>query len=197
MAEGVAAVFLLLPFALPDLRRLGALSLAIALVPLVAAAALSVLGLGIDEYVLSGLAVGLGTIVDNGAIVVGLRDLRSLASLLPSLRSSLMTTLIVLVPLFFLDFVAPGIRRISLSMSLLLVVAFVGTVLVLPAFTLPAAATPRRKPANEAPRRLPPFRPPARGERCTPRFGGAPSGPRPFSPGPASSSPRSAAPPSR
>jgi multidrug efflux pump subunit AcrB len=161
MAEGVAAVFLLLPFALPDLRRLGALSLAIALVPLVAAAALSVLGLGIDEYVLSGLAVGLGTIVDNGAIVVGLRDPRSLASLLPSLRSSLVTTLIVLVPLFFLDFVAPGIRRISLSMALLLVVAFVGTVLVLPAYTLHGVAVAK----NPRTRRRGGFRLSARGAR--------------------------------
>ena len=144
MAEGIFAVLLVLPFVDPDFRRLGALAIAVALVPLVATAALSALGVGIDEYLLSGLAVGLGTIVDYGAIIIGLRDLRSLTPLLPALRSSLMTTLIVLVPLFFLDFVAPGIRHISLSMSLLFVVAFVGTVLVLPAFTLAEGPQKRR-----------------------------------------------------
>jgi multidrug efflux pump subunit AcrB len=136
MVEGIVAVLVILPVAVPDFKKLGALSLTIVLVPMIAAAALSALGIGIDEFVLSGLAVGLGTIVDNGAIVVGLRDLRSLSPLFPSLRSSLLTILIVLVPLFFLDFVAPGIARISQSMAILFLIAFALTLFFLPAFTL-------------------------------------------------------------
>ena len=156
MAEGMAAVLAVLPLAVPDPRRLGALAFTVACVPLVAAAALTAIGLGIDEYLLSGLAVGLGATVENGAIVVGLRDIRSLAAIAPSLRASLMTTLTVLVPLFFLDFAAPGIRRISLSMSLLFAVAFASTVLVLPAFTLAKAPRSRRpRPAHPWPPRFP------------------------------------------
>jgi multidrug efflux pump subunit AcrB len=136
MIEGIAAALIVLPLAVPDIRRLGALSAAIAVVPIVSAAILSALGVGIDEYVLSGLAVGIGTIVDNGAIVVGLKNARSLALLLPSLGSSLLTTLIVLVPLFFLGFIAPGIKQISLAMCVLFIAAFIGTVLILPAFTV-------------------------------------------------------------
>jgi multidrug efflux pump subunit AcrB len=136
MIEGIAAALIVLPFAVPDLRRLGALSAAIAVVPIVSAAALSALGVGIDAYVLSGLAVGIGTIVDNGAIVVGLRNVHSLALLLPSLASSLLTTIIVRVPLFFLGFIAPGIKQISLAMCVLFMAAFACTVLMLPAFTL-------------------------------------------------------------
>jgi multidrug efflux pump subunit AcrB len=145
MGEGILAVLLVLPLAVSDLKRLCALSLAIALIPAAAAAALSAIGIGIDEFLLSGLAVGLGTIVDNGAIVVGLRNASALAAILPSLGASLITTLIVLVPLFFLEFVSPGIKQISLSMSLLFAAAFAGIVLVLPAFTIARCPrTPRR-----------------------------------------------------
>jgi hydrophobic/amphiphilic exporter-1 (mainly G- bacteria), HAE1 family len=149
LLQAVAVVTAVLPLFVRDLRRIAALAALLPLTGLVAAAVLSVAGVSLDQYVLSGLAVGIGTILDTGIIVSEQGSAREMRGIAPSLAASLATTLIVLLPLFFLDFAASGIRQVAASVGLLLVVSFCADMLFLPAFFLAPGASRRGPPDRE------------------------------------------------
>jgi multidrug efflux pump subunit AcrB len=132
MAQGVLLVAAVLPLFIRGRRRLAAMILSIPAIGLVAAAAVVGAGVAIDQYILAGFAVGIGTILDTGVIVCEQRDTQRLGLLVPSLAASLGTTLIVLVPLASMEFAAPGIKQISFAMGALLVVSFALSVLYIP-----------------------------------------------------------------
>jgi HAE1 family hydrophobic/amphiphilic exporter-1 len=134
LLQGLAVVTLLLPLFVGDLRRLIVLSLSVPLTAVITVAILTLMGISLDQYILCGLAVGIGTIIDTGVIVGEQPSLREVRAITPSLFSSLVTTLIVLAPLFFLEFISPGIRQVALSIALLLLVSFAVNILFLPAF---------------------------------------------------------------
>ena len=100
------------------------------------------------------LAVGIGTILDTGIIVSAQDGARQVRAVVPSLAASLATTLIVLVPLLFLDFAAAGIRQVAAAVGLLLVVSFAVDVLFLPAFFLDSTGRQVLLPARPAAGRL-------------------------------------------
>jgi HAE1 family hydrophobic/amphiphilic exporter-1 len=131
LLEGLAAVLLTLPLLLPWSRRIGAIALILPLALLVTTALLAALGLTIDRFVLAGFAVGLGTVLDF-AILICRTDPEGLGEVLASLGTALVTTLLFLAPLAFLDFVWPGIRTLVIAVGLLLLVSFVLSALFLP-----------------------------------------------------------------
>jgi HAE1 family hydrophobic/amphiphilic exporter-1 len=132
MIQGILLVAAVLPMFIRGKRRLAAMVLSMPAIALVSAAAVAGSGIAIDQYILAGFAVGIGTILDTGVIVSEQRDLRRLSLLVPSLASSLATTLIVLVPLASMEFAAPGIKQISFAMGAMLLVSFAISVLYLP-----------------------------------------------------------------
>ena len=143
LLQGLAVVTALLPVFVRRARRIVVLAASLPLTGILAVAALSAARVSLDSDLLSGLAVGIGTVVDTGIIVSEQRSVRAMRSLAPSLGASLATTLIVLAPLLFLEFAAAGIRQVALSIGLLLVISFALDMLFLPAFFLarPGAQT--------------------------------------------------------
>jgi len=136
LLQGLLVVTAVLPLFVRDARRIAVLAAALPLTGLIVVAALTAAGISLDQYVLSGLAVGIGTILDTGIIVSEQRSIRQVRALTPSLAASLATTLIVLVPLLFLEFLTAGIREAAIAIALLLVVSFSLDMLFLPAFFL-------------------------------------------------------------
>jgi multidrug efflux pump subunit AcrB len=148
LLQGLAVVTALLPVFVRRARKVAVLAASLPLTAVLAVAALAAARVSLDSDLLSGLAVGIGTVVDTGIIVSEQKSARAMRSLAPSLGASLATTLVVLAPLLFLEFAAEGIRRVALSIGLLLVISFTLDMLFLPAFFLPradsrAAAVPR------------------------------------------------------
>jgi HAE1 family hydrophobic/amphiphilic exporter-1 len=144
---GVALVVALIAVSSGHLRQIVILSVLMPLICLFTIGLLSLLGISIDTFVLAGLAVGIGNVVD-GAIVLteacqskreAGRDehqLLSLKEVIPPLLSSVLTTIVVLVPLFFLSDIAEGIRSVTIAIGLLMAVSLLFTVIFVPPFFL-------------------------------------------------------------
>jgi HAE1 family hydrophobic/amphiphilic exporter-1 len=143
LLAGLMAVTVLLPLFIGELRRLLALALTLPATALVTVGALAAAGISLDEYILSGLAVGIGTVIDAGVILSERRNAQSVAAVIPPLLGSLAATLIVLLPLFFLEFVSTGLRQVAVSIGLILLASFILSAGFLPAFTLAPSLEPR------------------------------------------------------
>ncbi len=148
----VVITALTLPVFLSGLRRVIVIAVSIPVIGLASAAAISAVGLSLDTYILSGLAVGIGTMVDTGIILAG-RALpgtdrssyfKEAERLIPALLSSCLTSLIVLIPLVALEFGGGGIHEVSLSLAALMAISFVLSCLFVPAYAMRTRATPRR-----------------------------------------------------
>jgi multidrug efflux pump subunit AcrB len=134
---GVVSLFLIL-FA-GNARQIVLLVLSLPVVFLVTASTLAALGVSLDRYILAGLAVGVGMVIDTGIVLtehIGSRRGDSAAALevTAPLVSSALTTLVVLVPLFFLGEITPGTRQVSLGIALLVLFSLVLAILFIPPF---------------------------------------------------------------
>ncbi|MCD6122549.1 MAG: efflux RND transporter permease subunit [Spirochaetales bacterium] len=151
----IVSFFLLVT--LKELRSVFILSLSI---PLTAAAAVSVLSLfkiPVGISVLSGLAIGIGLIADTGIIMItavkrqrpaekdkaeaGIKlpeewqqasAWNRVIELIPSLAASAATTVIAVIPLFFIPEGILGIKNVALVYIVLIVLSFVLNVFFLP-----------------------------------------------------------------
>ena len=143
-----------LPLFITGVRRVVVISVSIPVIGLASAAAISAAGFSLDIYILSGLAVGIGTMIDTGIILAGRAVpgtdrgtyFKDAERFVPALLSSALTSLIVLVPLFALDFGGGGIREVSLALGALMAISFVLSCLFIPPF----AAPQRRQAVMEA-----------------------------------------------
>ncbi|MDA3852491.1 MAG: efflux RND transporter permease subunit, partial [Spirochaetaceae bacterium] len=100
-------------------------------------AALSFLNITIDQYVLSGLAVGIGLLVDTGIVLTNHFEKQyhqPINTVVKPLIGSTLTTIIVLVPLFFMHSFIPGIKEISISIALLSLITLIINLVFIPPF---------------------------------------------------------------
>ncbi|NOY07791.1 MAG: efflux RND transporter permease subunit [Spirochaetes bacterium] len=152
----IVALFLLIT--LKNFRKVVLLALSI---PLTAAVSVSVLGffnVPVGISILSGLAIGIGLIADTGIIIVTAvsraeKTIRTeqtsgrdrVTELIPSLAASSATTIIAVVPLFFIPESIQGIKNIALIFIILIIVSFIFNVFFLPPFIYSAfSRTPSR-----------------------------------------------------
>ncbi|MBN2353102.1 MAG: efflux RND transporter permease subunit [Spirochaetales bacterium] len=168
IVAGVALVVVLVAISSGSLRRIVVLSALMPLVCLLTLGLLSLLGVSVDTFVLAGLAVGIGNVVD-GAIVLteacaskretGLEEHRllSLKEVIPPLLSSVLTTIVVLVPLFFLSDIAEGIRSVTISIGLLMALSLLITVIFIPPFYFLKQRDRKSKPRKMRRLKLPAF----------------------------------------
>jgi HAE1 family hydrophobic/amphiphilic exporter-1 len=129
------AVFLLL--LLPSIRLVLLLACEFPVVVFLSAGILTALGVSIDRHVLVGMAVGVGLIIDVSLVIshaLMQSPGTSMRRLIAPLVSSTLTTLVVFLPLYAMESSAPGIRSISLAVSVMLFVALVLNFLFLPPF---------------------------------------------------------------
>jgi HAE1 family hydrophobic/amphiphilic exporter-1 len=136
LLAGLLGIMLLLTLFIAELRRLAMLALSLPATGLLALGALAAAGLSLDEHILAGLAVGMGTIIGTAVILSGQHGAHGVRAAIPPLFSSLTCTMLILVPLFFLEFLSPGIRQVAIAIGLILLASFGLSLIFLPAFTL-------------------------------------------------------------
>ena len=103
---------------------------------------LQLLGYTLDQNTLSGITIALGLIADSMFVLAETSEsslnfdtfIHSFAKLIPSIISASMTTLLVLVPLYFLEEIVPGIKNISITISLMIIVSVFLSVTFFPCF---------------------------------------------------------------
>jgi len=131
---------------------------AVPIILIVSAAELTLAGLNLDAYALSGLAVGLGASVDSvllsaerlarsDSIGRGRAAMRELA---PSLVSGAATTLVALVPLAGLDFMSKGMASVAAAIAAVNVTALLLAVAIMPPLVLGGAVAPTGYPTGRA-----------------------------------------------
>lgn len=119
---------------------------------------LQILGLSLNQNTLSGITIALGLIADSMFVLTETACaensygsyLRRFYSLIPSVISASLTTLLVLVPLVFLDEIIPGIKNISITIGLMIIVSVVLSVIFFPVFIY----EPEEKRISVVPRRF-------------------------------------------
>lgn len=104
---------------------------------LITIAILSFLRITIDQFILSGLAVGIGLMADTGIILTTFFEKHPNKSYKPTvvaLVSSTLTTLIVLLPTIAMKSIMPGIQEITVSIAVLSIVNLCLNLLFIPPF---------------------------------------------------------------
>ena len=104
---------------------------------LVTLAVISAGGKALDSFLLAGLAVGTGMVLDAGLLIteaVRAKGPEGLRLLLPALLSSSGSSILALLPLFPLDEEIPGIASLALALTVLLGLSLVLPLLFIPAF---------------------------------------------------------------
>lgn len=135
-------VIVLLPLFFGSMRSVG---LAIVLLPLsmlMTVGMLNRIGMTVDQNALAGMSIALGLIIDPALVIISLREAgkdriafnTGLVALVPSIISSTVTTLLVLIPLYFLEYLVPGIRSIVLSIALMVGGSLLVALVFLPCF---------------------------------------------------------------
>jgi multidrug efflux pump subunit AcrB len=111
-------------------------------------AILHLLGLSIDQNVLSGITISLGLIIDSPLIIGNLAEKytqkepfkKSVAGIMNAVVISTVTTICVVVPLYFLDYIVPGIKSVSVTISVMMINSLILTCFFFPSFVFSDSA---------------------------------------------------------
>ncbi|MDR0642999.1 MAG: efflux RND transporter permease subunit [Treponema sp.] len=114
LVQSFAAVMIIIPFFFSSPRAILLILLFLPVCVVWSLGFLRVFGMGIDQYVLSGLSISLGLVIDPWLVIAAQAD--RLKQLSKGIAASTFTTLLVIFPLCFLDSVTPGIQRTALAL---------------------------------------------------------------------------------
>lgn len=139
IAGSILAV-IVLPFFFSDFNSLLTIVLALPIASLWTLAFLSINDIKIDQYILTGMCVSSGLTLDPVIMIAesyrnrsnALHKATSINRLLPSLISSVATSVLVLIPLMYLEESVPGVRHIAYTISLMLIFSFLFAVFFAP-----------------------------------------------------------------
>ncbi|MBO5142961.1 MAG: efflux RND transporter permease subunit [Clostridia bacterium] len=144
-----ACIILIIPFFFNSLKILF-LSVSFLLINTIwVIGILQILGLSLNQNTLSGITIALGLIADSMFVLTETafteKDFNSYAkhvfSIIPSMVSASLTTLLVLIPLIFLDEIIPGIKNISITIGLMIIISVILSVLFFPSFIYETSQT--------------------------------------------------------
>jgi HAE1 family hydrophobic/amphiphilic exporter-1 len=142
LIQSFAAVMIIIPFFFRSPRTVLLIIIFLPVNVLWSLAFLRILGLGIDQYLLSGLSISLGLVIDPLLIIAcKVENIRSLSR---GIAASVFTTLLVIFPLCFLDSLAPGIQRTALA-----IIAMSANSLILGLIFFPGFLRAPRRPAPD------------------------------------------------
>jgi HAE1 family hydrophobic/amphiphilic exporter-1 len=127
--QSFAAVIIIIPFFFKSLRVTLLLILILPVNILWTMAVLSTLGFSPDQNVLAGISISLGLVVDPcliiagaaGEKITGMQYAASVNRALKPIIASGFTTILVIIPLYFLDSIVPGIRKVALTIMVMLI----------------------------------------------------------------------------
>jgi HAE1 family hydrophobic/amphiphilic exporter-1 len=150
IVQGFIAVIIIIPFFFKSVRVTLLLVLLLPVNILWTAAVLYLFGFSLDQNILSGISISLGLIVDGSLIVAGISEKNrtitgfwgDVNTILRSIIASTFTTILVLLPLFFLDSIVPGIRSVAVTIAIMLVNSLVLSCFFLPCFVFTVKHSP-------------------------------------------------------
>jgi multidrug efflux pump subunit AcrB len=127
LIQSFAAVMIIIPFFFSSTRAILLILLFLPVSVVWSLGLLRLLNMGTDQYILSGLSISLGLVIDPWLVIASRRD--KVRELSRGIAASAFTTLLVIFPLCFLDSITPGIQRTALA-----IMAMVANSLVLGLF---------------------------------------------------------------
>ena len=135
-------IFIIIPFFYKSLRIILFLITTLPLNIIWTSAILYILGYTMDQNILAGISISLGLVVDASLIISTIAEkynsidayVKSINNIIKAITASIFTTLLVLVPLYFLDNIVPGIRSIAVSIGLMLFNSLIISCIFFPAF---------------------------------------------------------------
>ncbi|GHV39359.1 multidrug transporter AcrB [Spirochaetia bacterium] len=126
--QSFLGIIIIIPFFFKSLKVTVLLILLLPVNILWTVGVLYVLGLSPDQNVLAGIAISLGLVVDPCLIIAGIAEKKhtrtgyrnAVKRTTGAITASSATTLLVIMPLCFLDSIVPGIRRVAVAIMVML-----------------------------------------------------------------------------
>ncbi len=139
IAIGMVVVALFVAMTVRNFRQAIVLSLSLPLTGIVSISILSLFKIPIDNFILAGMAIAIGIIIDTGIIITEFLKIKNsnVSKILPPLISSTLTSVIVLFPLIYLRNSIAGIGPISLALLVMLLTSLVLNIFFIPIFFRP------------------------------------------------------------
>ncbi len=150
LAQSLLLILILVPAFFPQARITGLVLLFLPTTVLWTGGQLNLLGFSLNRHTLSGITIALGLVADtafvvaefwnqsrwkNAAVVGDRQDFfQGIGSLQRSMVASSLTTILVFLPLYFLDSLVPGIREVAVTMGLMILNSLVLGGFFLPVF---------------------------------------------------------------
>lgn len=133
---GMIVVAFFVTFAVRNLRQVIILSVSLPLTGLTSISILSFFKIPIDNYILAGMAIAIGIIIDTGIVITEFLKIKKnkIEHILGALISSILTSVIVLFPLIYLRNTIAGIGPISLALLVMLLSSLVLNIFFIPVF---------------------------------------------------------------
>jgi len=126
--QSFICVVILIPFFYRSLRTVILLLLLLPVNTLWTFAGLQLAGFTVNQNTLAGISISLGLIIDASLVIAGLAERRqsfdvfrkSVERVRGAIIASAATTLLVLIPLYFMEVIVPGIRMIVITIALMI-----------------------------------------------------------------------------
>lgn len=142
IGQSFLLVIIIIPFFFKTKRTLVLLIVLLPVSIFWSMALLHAAGFSLDQNVLSGISIALGLIVDSALILAELAEkaaekqafLDISSRVTRSILSSAITTLLALVPLYFLEYIVPGIRSVAFTIGFMIIASVIISVVFLPCF---------------------------------------------------------------
>ena len=150
LAQSLVLILLLVPAFFPQARITGLVLLFLPTTVLWTGGQLNFLGFSLNRHTLSGITIALGLVADTAFVVAefwtqtrwkdsrlvgdGRDFFQGMSSLQRSMVASSLTTILVFLPLYFLDSLVPGIREVAVTMGLMILNSLILAGFFLPVF---------------------------------------------------------------
>lgn len=147
LIESFICIIIVIPFFYQSKRIIVLLLFIIPANVLWTLAQLNIFNFPIDQNILSGITISLGLIADSSLIISETSEKsfsflefeKKVKNLYSAIISSSITTILALIPLYFLDNIVPGIKSIAITIALMIFNSTIITLFFLPAFIYESA----------------------------------------------------------
>jgi len=153
LIQSFFVIVLLIPFFYNNLKLMFLVMIVMFSSGLWTISQLQMFGFSLNQNTLSGIGIALGLVVDTPFVITEIAEqkkdflsfINSLEKILPSIFSSCLTTVLALIPLFFLDSLVPGIKSISLVITLMLCNSCIISCIFFPCYIYDSKRKERKK----------------------------------------------------
>ena len=142
LIESFICILIVIPVFYKVRRTVFLLPVFIVLTSLWTVGILYYLGMSIDQNTIAGLSIALGLISDPALVIAENAEnssskkqfIKQFKSIIPSIVSGCFTTVLVLIPLFFMESIVPGTKIIAVTVSIMVVSSVILAVFFFSAF---------------------------------------------------------------